>query len=138
MTFRSLAVSTLAAALALAAAPALAEAKDYKLTYDIPVSAKVNEQTSAYVHLLPGPGMHVNTEFPTAMQIALPKEFEGASGRVKPQKIDKTEATFQLNFTPKKSGERQVSGTVSFVVCNDAQTQCVPQRVPIAFNVKAQ
>jgi hypothetical protein len=78
--------------------------------------------------------MHVNTEYPTAMSVTYPQGVEGVA-KLKPSHIDKSEARFEIAFTPKEAGHKTLTAMVSFVVCNDAMTQCDPRREPVQITV---
>jgi hypothetical protein len=112
-----------------------AKDKGFSVQAVAPAAAEVGKAARVEVKLLPGAGMHVNTEYPTAMTVAYPTGVEGPAGKVKPAKIDKSEARFDLAFTPREKGEKVITATVNFVVCNDAMTQCDPRREPVQIKV---
>ena len=113
---------------------ARAQSKSYSLSVDAP-AASAGKPASARVTLTPGAGMHVNTEYPTSMTLKVPDGVDGAAAKLKPAKIDKTQALFEVAYTARDKGDKILEGTVNFVVCNDAMTECVPRREPVQIKV---
>ena len=126
----------LAIALATTLVPALARSADsqYSVKIDAP-PAQVGKEGRAQVRVLPGQGMHVNVEYPASILLSLPPGIEGPSGKLKPTKLDKNAASFEVGFTPYEPGAKVFSAVVSFAVCDDALTQCNPRREKVQFTV---
>ncbi len=114
-----------------------AEEAEFSIKVDPPAAAQAKKAAVAKVSLHAGKGMHVNEEFPTALTVEVPAGVESAK-KVKPAKIDKVEALFDVEFTAQKAGKAELKGTLAFVVCDDGNTKCVPHHEPvkIAVNVK--
>jgi len=111
-----------------------ADAKKYSVKVEAP-DAQVGKLAHAQIRVFPGSGMHVNMEFPASLTVALPKGVEGPSGKLKPNQLDKSAASFDVGFTAREIGPKTFSGTVSFAICDDAQTQCDPRREQVQFTV---
>jgi hypothetical protein len=110
--------------------------KPYRITTDAP-NPQVGKSTRAEIQLLPGSGMHVNTKYPPWMTLLYPEGIEGPAGKIKPTRVERTGAHFDLVYTARSAGRKQLVATVSFAVCNDANTQCDPRREKVSITVDA-
>jgi hypothetical protein len=111
-----------------------ADGKKYSVKVEAP-DAKVGKLAHAQIRVFPGTGMHVNMEFPASLTVAVPQGVDGPTGKLKPNQLDKSAASFDVGFTPREIGPKTFSGTVSFAICDDAQTQCDPRREQVQFTV---
>ena len=121
--------------IALAGFASSAAASDkYAVKVD-PATAKIHVASTARITLTPGAGLHVNTDAPISLTMKLPAGVEGVGGKLAPSKKDKSGATFDVAFTAHNAGDQILDGTLSFVMCNDAQTECVPGREKVQIKV---
>ncbi len=108
----------------------------YTLTIDAPGDAAVNGQAVAKIVVKPADGYHFNKDFPTSLKVTppdgvdVPKAEQAAADA---KKLDETEATFEVAFTPKAAGAKQFNATFKFAVCT--ATTCDPKREKLAWNV---
>jgi len=110
-----------------------------------PPEAKAGAETVARITVTPGKGYHVNTEYPTKLQltppsgVTLPKaEFlAGGHDKAKGDAAELAEQglVFAVKLTPSASGSYTINGKFKFAVCD--ASQCLPKKEAIAITVAA-
>lgn len=115
------------------------------LSVAVPPDAKPGAETVARVSVTPGKGYHVNTEYPTKLQLTPPTgvtltktEFT-AGGHDKAKgdadQMEEKGLTFAVKLTPGASGSYTINGKFKFAVCD--ASQCLPKKEAIAITVAA-
>jgi hypothetical protein len=135
MRARSLPLVLLAPLLAAGSAPA--EEQAFHIMIDAP-SAKVGAPAQAHFKLTPGPGRHVNKDFPTSLKLTAPAgvDLPKPTLLAKDGKVEEAQAAFDVAFTAKEAGKKTFTGKLSFAVCT-AQT-CEPHNEKVSFTVVVQ
>lgn len=136
------------------AAPAAATADDDRmklkpeegtLAVVVPPDAKAGSETVARITVTPAKGYHVNTEYPTKLQITPPSgvtvaktEFT-AGGHDKAKgdaaELEEQGMAFAVKLTPTASGSYTINGKFKFAVCD--ASQCLPKKEAIAITLAA-
>jgi hypothetical protein len=111
----------------------------------VPPDAKAGAETIARITVTPGKGYHVNTEYPTKLQITptsgvtVPKTEFTAGGHDKAKgdaaELEEQGMAFAVKLTPSASGSYTVSGKFKFAVCD--ASQCLPKKEAIAITLAA-
>ena len=127
-------VRLLPLALLCFAAPAALADPSYALTIDAP-SAKVGAPAQAHLKVTPGPGHHVNKDYPTSLKLTAPTgvELPKPNLTAKDGKVEEAQAAFDVAFTAKEAGKKTFTGKLSFAVCT-AET-CEPHTEKVSFTV---
>jgi hypothetical protein len=111
----------------------------------VPPDAKAGAETVARITVTPAKGYHVNTEYPTKLQITPPSgvtvaktEFT-AGGHDKAKgdaaELEEQGMAFAVKLTPAASGSYTISGKFKFAVCD--ASQCLPKKEAIAITLAA-
>lgn len=110
-----------------------------------PPDAKAGAEAVARITVTPGKGYHVNTEYPTKLQlrppsgVTLPKAEFTAGGHDKAKgdaaELAEQGMTFAVKLTPSASGSYTISGAFKFAVCD--ANQCLPKKEAISIIVAA-
>ena len=99
-------------------------------------TGKVNVASAVKVEIKPGPGYHMNVDFPISLKLAPnpdvkhPGKLDKSSPGVK---VAEQSATFEVPLTPSKAGKQVVTGSLAFAVCT--ATSCDPQKAPVTLSV---
>ncbi|HEY6180287.1 MAG TPA: hypothetical protein VIX73_37855 [Kofleriaceae bacterium] len=111
----------------------------------VPPDAKAGAEAVARVTVTPGKGYHVNTEYPTKLQltppsgVTLPKAEFTAGGHDKAKgdaaELAEQGLVFAVKLTPTASGSYTINGKFKFAVCD--ASQCLPKKEAIAITVAA-
>ena len=134
MMMRMLTAAGLCSA-ALLLGPGVARAdKNFAVKVDAP-DAQRGKPAKAELRVTTSAGWHVNNEFPASVTIIAPPGVDAPPGKIKPSRIEKAQAAFDVGYTPREAGAKTFSAVVSFAVCNDSNTQCEPRREPVKFTV---
>ncbi len=83
--------------------------------------AKAGEPATSVVEVTPGPGYHVNTEFPVRLKLVPPAGVTAAKAQLERADAELSEAALRFNvaFTAATAGTVNMAGTADFSVCND-------------------
>jgi len=110
-----------------------------------PPDAKAGAEAVARITVTPGKGYHVNTEYPTKLQltppggVTLPKAEFLAGGHDKAKgdaaELAEQSLVFAVKLTPSASGSYTINGKFKFAVCD--ASQCLPKKEAIAITVAA-
>jgi hypothetical protein len=113
---------------------ALADGAAFNLSIDAP-AAKVGAPAQAHLKVTPGPGHHVNKDYPTSLKLTAPAGVELAKPNLsdKDGKVEEAQAAFDVLYTAKEAGKKTFTGKFSFAVCT-AQT-CEPHTEKVSFTV---
>ena len=116
-----------------------------KLAIEPPADATAGTEAVAKIIVTPGPGYHVNTEYPTKLTLTSPagvtlaKAELVAGGHDKAkgdaEMMDEKQLVFAVKLTAAASGSYTINGNFKFAVCDPAQ--CLPKRETIAIAVAA-
>jgi hypothetical protein len=111
----------------------------------VPADAKAGAEAVARITVTPGKGYHVNTEYPTKLQltppsgVALPKAEFTAGGHDKAKgdaaELAEQGLVFAVKMTPSASGSYTINGKFKFAVCD--ASQCLPKKEAISIIVAA-
>jgi hypothetical protein len=107
----------------------------YALSIDTP-EAKAGERTQVVVRVVPKAPWHMNLDFPTSLEVAVPSGVEVANASLKKAdatKLDEDQAQFDVQFTAAEAGEKAFTGTFKFAVCQD--DACAPVTENVEFKV---
>lgn len=110
-----------------------------------PSDARAGAEAVARIIVTPGKGYHVNTEYPTKLQltapsgVALGKSEFTAGGHDKAKgdadELAEQSLAFAVKLTPSASGSYTINGKFKFAVCD--VSQCLPKKEAIAITVAA-
>jgi hypothetical protein len=119
--------------------PATPGAAPFALAVHAP-PAEAGKPVVATVAVTPAAGYHVNTGYPTQLT------FAPAAGITTPHAkqtateathLDRTQLAFGVELTCAAAGPHKLTGELSFAVCNDDNTGCLPQTTPVEVAVTA-
>jgi hypothetical protein len=117
-----------------------AGAATHELKVVAPAPAKLGEQTTATIRVLPKKPYKINLEFPLKLKLG------GPAGAVTPTelqlgvkqaaKLSKEELLLKPSFTLQKSGSHAIKGSLRFSVCTDAQCEIKQEAVSFTIATK--
>jgi hypothetical protein len=108
----------------------------YVVTFATPPGKKAQKGV-VKIHVSPGPGFHVNKEYPTAMTVStvpagvlVDKLKQTGKDAVK---LDESAIEFELAYTSNEAGKKVFAGDLRFAVCS--ASSCDPKREALNFTV---
>lgn len=108
----------------------------YQLRVEAPSAAK-GTRSVAKVIIAPGPGFHINKEFPTSMTVNPPDgvklEKPKQSGK-DAVRLEEAGAEFDVGYVASSAGDKPFSGELKFAVCT--ATTCDPKKEKLSFVVQ--
>lgn len=124
--------------------PGATEAKagadtSFKVEVIAPPAGKAGTAAVARVRATPGPGYHMNHEYPASLKLTT---VDGISADRPSQdlsqvaKLTDDELIFEVKLTAARAGTFQVPAEFKFAVCTD--TSCDPKKQTVAIAVTAQ
>lgn len=109
--------------------------KEYTLQID-PEEAKVGEESTVSIRVIPQGEWHMNLEYPTKLEVTAPEGTTVAKPKLAKTdavKLDEQSAEFAIAFTPQEAGEKTFTGEFKFAVCQEEA--CVPKTEKLEFKV---
>jgi len=115
-------------------------AAPYALAVNAP-AALAGKPVVATIAVRPTAGYHVNTEYPTALTLTPAAGITTPHAKLSAQEathLDRTQVAFGVELTCADAGPHKLTGELSFAVCSDDNSGCMPQTTPVevAVNVK--
>jgi hypothetical protein len=106
----------------------------FAVSVDAPPQAEVGKATKARVKLEPGSGYKINKEYPIRLEVTPPggvtvdRPTQRATDAVR---LDAQQALFDVAFTAKEAGKKEVKAVLGFSVCTPKA--CEIKKQPLAF-----
>lgn len=116
--------------------PTVPATEGYELSVEVPEPAKAGQDAIARVQVEPHGGWHMNTDFPSRLQVTAPDGVQVATleqVRNDAERLDDDALVFSVLFTPdaKARGPKTIEGKISFAVCGNME--CAPQEATVAL-----
>src|SRR5712692_67604 len=102
--------------------------RTYQVRVDAP-SAEKGARSVAKIMIAPGPGFHINKEFPTSMTVIPPdgvkldKPKQNGKDAVR---LEEAGAEFDVGYVASSAGDKPFTGELKFAVCT--ATTCDPKK----------
>ncbi len=104
----------------------------FNVKVDAPAAQKAQKGV-AKIHIAPGPGFHVNKEYPTSVTVVAPAGVSVEKPKQPPTKLEEAGADFEVVYTPSEAGKKVFTGELKFAVCS--ANSCDPKKQPLNFTV---
>ena len=111
------------------------DGKHFSLVVEAPQVSEVGKVAKAHVKLEPGPGYKINKDYPIRLEITPPGgvEVERTTQRSPDAvRLDPHGALFDVAFTPKEAGHKEVRAVFGFSVCTPKA--CEVKKESFAFS----
>lgn len=111
------------------------EGQHYALSVEAPAQSEIGKSTTARVKLEPRSGYKINKDYPIKLEVTPPG---GLDVERKTQRgpdavrLDPQQALFEVAFTPKEAGRKEVKAVLGFSVCTPKA--CVIKKESLAFS----
>jgi hypothetical protein len=123
--------------------PSLAMAQDKGLdkSYTVTINAapaKAGTKAVAALEIKPGPGFHMNKEYPTSLKLTPPDGVTLEKQKLVAKDASKWEEAggrFDVAYTAKQPGKKVVTGELSFAVCS--ANSCDPKKKAVSIEITA-
>ena len=115
----------------LAAGSAFADSS-YNVKIEAPAGQKAHKGV-AKIHITPGPGFHVNKEFPALAKVVAPTGVTLDKDKVPPTKVEEAAMDFEVAYTPSEAGKKTFTGELKFAVCS--ANSCDPKKEALNFTI---
>lgn len=126
-------VVVVAVAFALVACSASARAdSSFAVKVEAPSVQKAHKGV-ARIRITPGPGFHVNKEYPSSVKVVAPAGVTVDKDKLPPTKVEEAAMDFEVPYTPTETGKKVFTGELKFAVCT-AQS-CDPKKAALHFTV---
>ncbi len=129
---------TIAAGLVLASSLAFAD-PSYQLTVNAPPGKKAQKGV-VKIHVAPGPGFHVNKEYPTTVALnAAPAGVLVDKLKLTAKdatRLDETALEFEVAYTSNDAGSKAFTGVLRFAVCSASSCDPKMEQLKFAVDVK--
>jgi hypothetical protein len=99
---------------------------------DAPAAQKAHKGT-AHIHITPGPGFHVNKEYPASARVVAPAGVTVDKDKVPPSKVEEAALDFDIPYTPTEAGKKTFTGELKFAVCSS--NSCDPKKEALSFTI---
>jgi hypothetical protein len=117
--------------LLVAEGPAFADSS-FSVKVDAPAATKAKKGV-AKIHITPGPGFHVNKEYPAAAKVVAPAGVTVDKDKVPPTKVEEAGMDFEVGYTANEAGKKTFTGELKFAVCSS--NSCDPKKEALNFTV---
>ena len=104
----------------------------YNIKIETPAGQKAHKGV-AKIHITPGPGFHVNKEFPAMAKVVAPTGVTLDKDKVPPTKVEEAAMDFEVAYTPSEAGKKTFTGELKFAVCS--ANSCDPKKEALNFTV---
>lgn len=107
----------------------------FALSVEAPPQSEVGKSARARVKLEPGAGYKINKDYPIRLEVTPPggldveRKTQRAPDAVR---LDPHEAVFEVAFTPKEAGRKEVKAVLGFSVCTPKA--CEIKKESLAFS----
>jgi len=107
----------------------------FALSVEAPPQSEVGKSARARVKLEPGAGYKINKDYPIRLEVTPPggldveRKTQRAPDAVR---LDPQQAVFEVAFTPKEAGRKEVKAVLGFSVCTPKA--CEIKKEPLAFS----
>src|SRR3954454_13041799 len=96
--------------IAVLVVPMLAFAdSSFVVKVEAPAGAKAKKGV-ARIHVTPGPGFHVNKEFPSTVKVVAPAGVSVDKDKLAPTKVEEAGMDFEVGYTPTEAGKKTFTG----------------------------
>ena len=104
----------------------------FSVKIDAPAAQKAKKGV-AKIHITPGPGFHMNKEFPAAAKVMAPAGVTVDKDKVPPSKVEEAGMDFEVGYTANEAGKKTFTGELKFAVCS--ANSCDPKKEALNFTV---
>lgn len=133
-------VTTFAVMCCAASVPAAPkDTKTFVVSIEAPESATVDQVTSAKVKLEPGKGYKVNQKYPIKLVVTPPAGVEVERETLRAPdavRLDDEQALFEVKFTAKEVGRKEVTAVFGFSVCTPKNCEVKKERLSFSTEVR--
>jgi len=113
--------------------------KSYAVSIEAPETAQVGQATSAKVKLEPGAGYKINKQYPIKLQVTPPGgvDVERTTQKAKDAvRLDEEQALFEVKFTAKEAGRKEMKAVFGFSVCTPKNCQVKKEKLSFSTEVR--
>src|SRR5690242_5365957 len=104
----------------------------YNVKVEAPPAQKAHKGT-ARIHITPGPGYHVNKEYPASAKVVAPAGVTVDKDKLPPSAVAETALDFEIPYTPNEAGKKTFTGELKFAVCSS--NSCDPKKEALNFTI---
>jgi hypothetical protein len=104
----------------------------FRVQVDAPAAQKAKKGV-AKIHITPGPGFHVNKDYPSSVSVVAPAGVTVDKAKLPPTKVEEAAMDFEVSYMPNESGKKTFTGELKFAVCS--ASSCDPKKQPLNFTV---
>jgi hypothetical protein len=104
----------------------------FSVKVEAPAAQKAHKAT-AKIHITPGPGFHVNKEYPSSVKVVVPSGVTMDKDKLSPSKVEEAGLDFEVGYLPNEAGKKTFTGEMKFAVCS--ANSCDPKKEALNFTI---
>jgi len=111
----------------------------FAVSVEAPPQSEVGKSTRARVRLEPGTGYKINKDYPIKLEVTPPAglDVERKTQRAPDAvRLDPQQALFEVAFTPKEAGRKEVTAVLGFSVCTPKACEIKKQSLAFSTDVR--
>jgi hypothetical protein len=125
--------------LSVPSAASPSDGRSFVLSVEAPATTQVGKAERARVKLEPGKGYKINKEYPIRLEVTPPGDVDIERKTLRAPdaaRLDHEQALFEVAFTPKEAGHKEVKAVLGFSVCTPKACEIKKESLSFSTDVR--